>query len=45
MSRLHDDVGLRDDQLPRERSYPIGVIAGPPKVDPHVAANGPTQIR
>src|SRR5262249_40385433 len=31
----HDDVGLRADQLLRERSHPIGVIAGPTKVHPH----------
>jgi hypothetical protein len=35
---------LQADQLPRERSYPIDVIAGPTKVDPHVAAIGPTQV-
>jgi hypothetical protein len=40
-----DDVGLQADQLPRERSCPIGVIAVPPKVHPHVAAIGPTQVR
>ena len=40
-----DDVGLQADQLLRERSYPIGVIAVPPKVHPHVAANDPTQVR
>jgi hypothetical protein len=28
----------------RERSYPIAVTAAPPKVDPHVAAIGPTQF-
>jgi hypothetical protein len=27
-----DDVGLQADQLLRERSYPIGVTAAPPKV-------------
>jgi hypothetical protein len=31
--------------LPRERSYPIDVTAAPTKVHPHVAANGPTQVR
>jgi hypothetical protein len=36
---------LQADQLLRERSYPIGVIAGPAEVDPHVAAIGPTQAR
>src|SRR5215471_3141785 len=41
----HDDVGLQADQLLRERSYPIGVIAVPPKVHSHVAAIGPTQAR
>src|SRR5262249_29489032 len=29
----------------RERSYPIDVNAGPTKVDPHIAAIGPTQLR
>src|SRR5262249_53383526 len=36
---------LQADQLLRERSYPIGVIAAPTKVHPHVAAIGPTQGR
>jgi hypothetical protein len=36
---------LQSDQLLRERSHPIGVIAGPPKVHPHVATIGPTQVR
>src|SRR5262245_4277934 len=40
-----DDVGSQTDQLLRERSYPIGVTAAPPKVHPHVAAIGPTQFR
>jgi hypothetical protein len=40
-----DDVGLQADQLPREHSYPIGVITDPTKVDPHVAAIGPNQVR
>jgi hypothetical protein len=40
-----DDVGLRADQLLREHSYPIRVSAVPPKVHPHVAAIGPTQVR
>jgi hypothetical protein len=40
-----DDVGLQADQLLRERSYPIGVTAVPPKLYPHVAAIGPTQVR
>ena len=40
-----DDVGLQADQLLRERSYPVGVSAEPPKVHPHVAAIGPTQLR
>jgi hypothetical protein len=39
---VEDYVGLQADQLLRERSYPIDVCAVPPKVDPHVAANGPT---
>jgi hypothetical protein len=37
-----DDVGLQTDQLLRDRLYPIDVVAGPTKVDPHVAAIGPT---
>src|SRR5215813_2268818 len=40
-----DDVGLRADQLLRERSYPVDVTAAPPKVQPHVATVGPTQAR
>jgi hypothetical protein len=40
----HDNVGLQTDQLVRERSYPIDVIAAPPKVHPHVATIGPTQV-
>jgi hypothetical protein len=40
-----DDVGLQGDQLLRGRSHPIGVIAAPPKVHPHVAAIVPTQAR
>jgi hypothetical protein len=36
---------LHADQLPREPSHPIDVIAVPPKVHPQVAANGPTQVR
>jgi hypothetical protein len=36
---------LQTDQLLRERSHPIGVIAVPPKVNPHIAAIGPTQVR
>jgi hypothetical protein len=28
-----------------ERSHPIDVTAGPPKVHPHIAAIGPTQVR
>jgi hypothetical protein len=39
-----DDIGLQADQLMRERSYPINVTA-PTKVDPHVAAIGPTLAR
>jgi hypothetical protein len=35
---------LQTDQLVRERSHPIGVSAAPPKVHPHVAAVGPTQV-
>ena len=38
-----DGVGLQADYLPRERSHPIDVSAGPTKVHPHVAAIGPTQ--
>jgi hypothetical protein len=40
-----DDVGLQADQLPRECSYPNGVITAPMKVDPQVAAIGPLQLR
>src|SRR6516225_2117515 len=40
-----NDVGLQADQLPRKRSYPIDVIAAPPKVHPHVAAIAITQVR
>jgi hypothetical protein len=40
----HDDVGLQADQLLRERSYAIDVIAGPTGVHPHVATIGPTQV-
>ena len=40
-----DDIGLQADQLLREHSYPIHVIAAPPKVDPRVPAIGPTQLR
>jgi hypothetical protein len=40
-----DDVWLQTDQLPGERSYPIGVTAAPTKINPHVAAIGPTQFR
>jgi hypothetical protein len=36
---------LQTDQLVRERSHPIGVNARPTKVDPHVAAAGPPQVR
>jgi hypothetical protein len=36
---------MQADQLLRERSYPIDVIAGPTKVDPRVAAIGSTQGR
>ena len=32
------DVGLQADQLPRERSYPIVVIAMPTNVHPHAAS-------
>src|SRR6516165_51801 len=41
----HDDVGLKADQLLRERSYLIYVNAEPPKVHSHVTAIGPTQTR
>src|SRR6516162_5852243 len=40
-----NNVGLQADQLLRKRSYPIGIIAVPPNVHPHVAAIGPTQAR
>jgi hypothetical protein len=40
-----DYVGLQTNQLLSERSYPIDVTAAPTKVDPHVAAVGPTQVR
>src|SRR6516165_5608452 len=40
-----DDVRLQADQFLRERSYAIDVTTAPPKVDPHVAAIGPTQAR
>jgi hypothetical protein len=40
-----DDVGLQADQFLCEHSYPIGAIAVPPKVNPHIAAIGPTQVR
>src|SRR5215468_2536292 len=40
-----DDVGLQADQLLREPSYPIDVIAPPPKVHPRVAAINPSQVR
>ena len=36
---------LQADQLMPERSYPIAVSAAPPKLDPYVAAIGPTQVR
>jgi hypothetical protein len=36
---------LQTDQFVRERSHPIGVNARPTKVDPHVAAIGPPQVR
>ena len=41
----HDDVGLQSDQLPRERSYPIDVTSRPTKVQSHVTAIDPTQVR
>src|SRR5262249_16489818 len=40
-----DGVGLKAHQLLRECSNPIDVTAAPPKVHPHVAAIGPTQVR
>jgi hypothetical protein len=40
-----DDIGLRVDQLLRERPYPIDVTAAPTKVHPHVAAIVPTRKR
>jgi hypothetical protein len=36
---------LQTDQLLREHSHRIAVTAGPTKVHPHVAANGPAQAR
>ena len=33
-----DDIGLQADQRPRERSYPIVVIAMPTNVHPHAAS-------
>jgi hypothetical protein len=36
---------LQADQLLREGSHPIDVIASPTKVHPHVAAIRPTQVR
>jgi hypothetical protein len=36
---------LQADQLLREHSYPIDVIAEPTNVHPHVAAIDPTQVR
>jgi hypothetical protein len=36
---------MQADQLLRERSYPVDVGTEPPKVHPHVAAIGPTQVR
>jgi hypothetical protein len=36
---------LQADQLLPERSHPINVRAAPTKVDPHIAAVGPTQAR
>ena len=36
---------MQTDQLLRERSHPIDVTLVPPKVDPQVTANGPTQVR
>ena len=36
---------MQADQFLRERSYPIGVTAAPTTVHPHVAANGPAQVR
>ena len=39
------DIGLQTNQLLRKRSHPIGLTTGPTKVDPHVAANSPTQAR
>ena len=35
----HDDVGLQTDQLLRERSYPIDVIALPLNIHPRIAAS------
>jgi hypothetical protein len=40
-----DDVGLQANQLLRERSYPIDITTAPTKVNSHVAAIGPTQVR
>jgi len=36
---------VQADQLIRDLSYPIDVIAAPPEVHPQVAAIGPTQAR
>jgi hypothetical protein len=36
---------LQADQLLRERSHPIDVLASPTKVHPQVAAIGPTEVR
>ena len=36
---------MQADQLLRERSHLIAISAGPTKVDPQVAAIGPTQAR
>jgi hypothetical protein len=44
-SDCQNNVGLRADQLLRERLYPIGVTAAPPRVHSHVAATGPAQVR
>src|SRR6516164_7346160 len=43
-SPCQNDVRWQAYQLPRERSYAIGVSAAPTKVHPQVAAIGPTQV-
>jgi hypothetical protein len=40
-----DDGGLQADQFLRERAHPIAVTTRPTKVNPNVAAVGPTKVR